>query len=244
MKQIIFILSLYSSFLFSNLCAYAQAKSPSLPYPTFQQSIRGVSGENSELDFQVNAPSSGNYHLFFHVLGHSVEGGFVNYQIVVNQAESYTLATSQANWHLCELQNAQTVKLKQGTNTISVVGRIPDVPEVNFVSIVGEDEYLADYNNISSSIQPNDLTVAETSFDISRRDRDGNNELIYNGDDEIMLDYPRSYFCQLGWPVTYTFRKTLYFIAGQTLSIWKYGSTYSSKLYIFYENEPDSCEAS
>jgi hypothetical protein len=69
MKQIIFILCLYSSFLFSNLCAYAQAKSPSPPYPIFQQSTRGVSGEKSELDFQVNAPSSGNYHLFFHVVG-------------------------------------------------------------------------------------------------------------------------------------------------------------------------------
>lgn len=108
-------------------------------------------GEKSYTQFDVSAPHSGKYFMNLWMLpSKSQDGSFCSYQVEVNSVkQSAKITPSKSDWQSITLDSNSTVSLNSGTNTITIVGMVPEVPAVEHIrlsktietSLINSDAY-------------------------------------------------------------------------------------------------------
>lgn len=90
--------------------------------------------------FEVESPSNGMFYLDAWLTAPFSEEGFPEYNVLVNDVVlASTLKPQTDSWIGVPLTNKEksrtTIKLKKGTNFISIIGKCPIVPEVEYIKL-------------------------------------------------------------------------------------------------------------
>lgn len=179
------------------------------------------------ITFNVNVDESGMYYASFWMLpSQKGDGTFNSYDVSINNENfSSALVADKEDWQ-CLKMNSK-IWLNRGTNEISVKGKIPEIPEVEFVKVaktsiestISSDEYDNNRKAIIASIetQPMSLATDETSADTLVIEN--YNQALTRASSTTVND-PKYDYVYLDWvPLKYTFYKKLHFTKGQTISI-------------------------
>ena len=91
-------------------------------------------------NFSVKSMKDGSYYLDAWIMVGVTDGRFPEYKVLVNGVLSEsTFKPQTTNWHSLALTDTKrlpaTVKLSKGINTVSVVGKVPEVPMVQFIKL-------------------------------------------------------------------------------------------------------------
>ncbi|MBQ5981499.1 MAG: hypothetical protein IJL54_04940 [Prevotella sp.] len=109
-------------------------------------------------NFTVITKESGYYPISFFILGSKmVNKGFISYPLLINGECVDTIIPKSAEWQVCDLSSKdQKVYLKEGNNTITVIGTQKDIPEVALVLQPTEkDNFKTNYNNYIEDLKSN-----------------------------------------------------------------------------------------
>jgi len=90
--------------------------------------------------FEVESLGEGAYYLDAWIMAPIINGSYAEYKVVVNGIlTEFTFKPQTDGWHSLALTDARksavAVKLKQGINTVSVIGKGPEVPNVEFIKM-------------------------------------------------------------------------------------------------------------
>lgn len=102
-----------------------------------KQSTTEIVNDKSIISFEVEAKNSGDYYLSFWMLPVKLnDGTYVNYDVSVNgKGQTDKIIPSRGDWQSITLSSKNKVKLNKGTNSISIIGKVPLIPNVEHVKI-------------------------------------------------------------------------------------------------------------
>ena len=194
-------------------------------------STKSVKDKVASVTFSLNANAAGNYHANFWLFPtEKPNGGFYNYAVKANGKLVGVIKPVVGGWQSISLGNRTTIALVRGNNTISIVGVVPDVPNVEHVrlstSTVGARIETLNYNffyneiqdkansfkrnSMASTISVSDSLATLSEMDVVKSFR-SNASSITN--DPPLYDFE----CFAGLTVNYTFYKVVYFTQGQRI---------------------------
>ena len=180
-----------------------------------------VIGEEIRKTFEMECFEDGYYYMDAWINIPMYEGKYVEYKITVNgEVTGFTFKAQRPSWQGLALTNAEnstaTVRLKKGTNRISVIGKLPIGPPVEFVklSLNISDTGISDkkYRKFVEKIRTNSFDDVERS-ELSPTSSDGDtNSAGFRGTGGEIYDYA------INMQVYYT--SYFYFYGGnQTMTI-------------------------
>ena len=121
---------------------------------TIESSVNEIIDNESHTYFNIESTSEGDYFINFWLMpAKHKDNTYSTYKVLVNGVFAGDIVPKKGNWQAIGLSNKRIVKLNRGSNTISIVAQMPEVPAVEFVrlsktmsraSISSEEE---DYNN-------------------------------------------------------------------------------------------------
>ena len=164
---------------------------------------------------EVTAESEGSYYLNFWLLpARLADGSFSTFDVLVNGERAGEIVPVKGNWQSIGLSDNRPVDLQEGRNTVSVIARIPQVAEIEFIRMSKEKEKA----EISSEKYDSYLAKAKT----------GNKD-----DNTVIIDPPKdneglrltgetedvSFKLYTNVSTRYSFRTASYFIKGQEIVI-------------------------
>jgi len=135
-----------------------------------------IDGEDISKTFELESLVEGAYYMDAWVLVPLIDGRYPEHKVAVNGVISEnSLKPQSGDWHGLALTNAKrstaTVKLKKGINYVSLIGKAPFVPNVEFIklSLNALDAGISDknYREFVRKIETNTL-YAENSPSIVR----------------------------------------------------------------------------
>jgi hypothetical protein len=161
--------------------------------------------------------------------------GYPEYKVVVNDVlTDFSFKPQVDGWHSLALTNAKksaaTVKLRKGKNTVSVIGKGPEVPSVEFIKLsssftktgISDSNYKKFIESIESKALNKEYNIESQQVNSSR----GTNGEIY--------DY------YLNLPYNYTQWWALNFAPGQNVSISAGSSSFPCVIELFHISNPES----
>ena len=172
--------------------------------------------ENNEIfkTFEVESLEAGAYYLDAWMIAPSTKAGYPEYTVSVNGVLSQvSFKPQKGDWHSLALTDVKkavaTVQLKRGINEISVIGKGPEIPHVEFIklssNLVRTGISDSDYKTFVESVESNTLNeVYQVDYAPVSSTRGTNGELY---------DY------YLDIPIFYTTNYSFNFTAGQTVNI-------------------------
>ena len=90
---------------------------------------------------EVTAESEGSYYLNFRLLPARLDdGSFSTFDVPVNGERAGEIVPIKGNWQSIGLSGNRPVDLQEGRNTVSVIARIPQVAEIEFIRMSKEKE--------------------------------------------------------------------------------------------------------
>ena len=164
--------------------------------------------------FEIESLESGAYYMDAWLVAPEKKEGFPEYQVAVNGVlTEFTLKPQTHDWQSLPLTDAKkfvaAVNLKKGINTVSVIGKGPEVPNVEFIKLSSNLSRAGisdiQYREFVESIRNNTL-----------------NEVYNIGKEQISSTRGTSgeiYDYYLNIPVNYTTYKSFYFSSGQNVTI-------------------------
>ena len=107
---------------------------------TLKAAYVNVEGKNVIKTFELENPADGAFYADAWIVAPLKEEGFPEYDVTVNGVPTaFSFKPTTAGWQSLALTNqdgaAARVKLKKGTNTLSIIGQGPEVPGVDFVKL-------------------------------------------------------------------------------------------------------------
>ncbi|MDR0537489.1 MAG: hypothetical protein LBH04_05550 [Tannerellaceae bacterium] len=172
-----------------------------------------INGNDISKTFEIESSTDGSYYLDAWIMVPITQDGYPEYKIGVNGIISTsTLKPQTDNWQSLALtdinKNAATVKLKKGTNNLSIIGKGTQIPNVEFVKLsssplntgISDAKYKAYIESIKAQTLDKNVKVDSTYIETR-----GTNGEIYT--------------YQLNLPVLYTYYANYSYSAGQTVNI-------------------------
>jgi len=165
--------------------------------------------------FEIENLGEGAYYMDAWIMAPLTKEGYPEYKVAVNGALSeFTFKPQINDWQSLALTDAKksatTVNLKKGINTISVIGKGPEVPNVEFIKL-------------SSSL--NRAGISDTNYKkFVESIKSGTLNEVYNSDSEQIASGSRGtngeiYDYCLNMPVYYTTYLSFYFTAGENVRV-------------------------
>lgn len=188
-------------------------------------------------EFEVIVPKAGDYYVSFWMIpSRQKDGSYTSYAVSVNGLkELTTLKPVAGDWQCICLPGKGKITLKKGSNTISVLGKLPEIPNVEHIRVASTPEKaLIDSKPYVS--YKRGLTAKKALLDAARVEfvRDS---LISRGrvaraasSEPPLYDYEY----RLNVPLKYTFFTTLYFYAGDTASVTTSSAQYFTHVLEFF----------
>jgi len=179
-----------------------------------------VVNDESFTNFLVEAPSSGEYYInFWMIPAQYGEKEFSTYKVYVNNMQAGKILPVKGNWQTIGLADNKKVNLKEGENMISVAGKIPEVPNVEFVrlsksvakcqiSSTAYDTYLAGAEKNNKIAALKGKNVANVLGDT----------LVSTQNHEIVTLNGVTYYVSRNKHVAYTFYTKVYLTAGSNVT--------------------------
>nr|MCR4769866.1 hypothetical protein [Bacteroidaceae bacterium] len=195
-----------------------------------KQSTTEIVNDKSIISFEVEAPNSGDYYLSFWILPVKLnDGTYVNYDVSVNgNMQRDKIIPQRGDWQSITLSSKNKIKLNKGTNTISIIGKVPLIPNVEHVRIASnlqESKIKGDlYQSYKASIErenvdrglKNTTNITDSIFNKSNLNVTKASSWIppYWGENPLY-----EYGFGLNMICKYTFYQTFHFSEGQPVSI-------------------------
>ena len=106
--------------------------------------VKNVSYENEYSfmykDFEVVAPDDGDYYMEFWLIpAEYPDGAYTTFSVFVNDTKVGEITPKTANWQACRVNGNEKVSLYKGINKISIGTLLPEVPNVESVSLAAKD---------------------------------------------------------------------------------------------------------
>ncbi|MCD7974039.1 MAG: T9SS type A sorting domain-containing protein [Candidatus Azobacteroides sp.] len=103
-------------------------------------------GEDNYLTFEIEAPATGEYYASSWMLGgQDATGKFTSYDLLINNLPvSLKAQATKSTWHngvfTHEGGKPGTIRLNKGRNTISFIGKSPEVPQIEYIRLASAKE--------------------------------------------------------------------------------------------------------
>lgn len=134
-----------------------------------KEAVKEIFGEKAIVTFAVEAPTAGNYYASFWIFPAKLaDGSFAQYAVAVNgETLDDRIAPTVGDWQSATLANNSRLRLNKGSNTVSVIGSIPNIPNVEHVrlssvlskAIIND----SDYRSYKTFVESNSIAEAETN---------------------------------------------------------------------------------
>lgn len=100
-----------------------------------KKNTKEVNGDNAITSFEVEVSNTGEYYASFWMFPTKLKDGtFASYDVAVNgNVLTEKLNPTVGDWQSLSLSNNGRIFLKKGANIVSVIGKVPDVPNVEHV---------------------------------------------------------------------------------------------------------------
>ena len=175
-----------------------------------------VKVENGEIykTFEVESLGECAYYLDAWIIAPFTKDGYSEYKVAVNGVQSgFSLKSQTDGWHSLALTDAKkssaTINLKKGLNKISVIGKGPEVPNIEFIKLSSNLSRTgisdSKYREFVESLKSNNLNETYNDYSQQVSSNRGTSGEIY--------DY------YLNMPVFYTTYYSYIFNAGQVVTI-------------------------
>jgi len=208
-----------------------------------------VNGDRAFTSFDIEVPVSGQYYVYFWLCpAELADGSFSEYDVFENETFIGKIKPTEGDWQAISIENSKKVSLKEGVCKISVVGKIPDVPSVEFIRLSMDAEKAKisdkDYKDYKAKVWENSHLQAEEN---GRFFVEGVDTVSVNKARDVSFPlspqpnppYDAKYY--IGYTINYTFYKTVYYQQGQTANISSTGVTnFIHVLEFFSKTSPDS----
>ena len=102
-----------------------------------KKSTKAVDGDNATVSFEVEVSISGAYYVNFWMFPSTLkDGSLANYAVSVNgNVLADKIVPTVGDWQDITLSTGKRISLSKGINTIAVIGKVPDVPNVEHVKL-------------------------------------------------------------------------------------------------------------
>ncbi len=199
----------------------------------------------SSTTFDVCVDKSGSYYASFWMLPAQKEDGTcTSYGVCVNNERiPDALKSTAGDWQCLGLQSK--IWLNKGLNTISVLGVVPEIPEVEFVKVsktpagseISSERYLTDKKNRAVKSQAQINTEHSILLDTLDYNRYQNVSRANSAINDPIYDY-----LYLDWvPLKYTFYKKMYFTKDQTITVSTSAqNNFNNVIELFSATEPET----
>ena len=95
-----------------------------------------IVGEKAFSSFYIDVPEPGNYYLYLWLCPTRLaDGTFSVYDVLVNDTPVGRIKPTVSDWQSISLDTGKKICLSEGASRISIVGEIPDIPNVEFVRL-------------------------------------------------------------------------------------------------------------
>lgn len=217
-----------------------------------KQSTTEIVNDKSIISFEVEATNSGDYYLSFWMLPVKLnDGTYVSYDVSVNgKGQTDKIIPSRGDWQSITLSSKNKVKLNKGTNTISIIGKVPLIPNVEHVRIASnlqESKIKGDlYQSYKASIERenteralrNVTNITDTLSNATNLNSTKASSWIppYLGEDPLY-----DYSLGLNMTYKYTFYESFYFTQGDQIVLETRGiENLAHVLEIFSYDHPEN----
>ena len=217
-----------------------------------KQSTKEVVGSKAIVTFEVEAPTAKAYHADFWMFPAKLkDGSLAEYSVLVNgNAISGKIAPTVGDWHYAILSGNGKIHLNKGTNTISIVGTVPNIPNVEHVKLsstlskakVGDSQYSTFKSAIKResaakaklyALKASSRNTTDTTFSAGNITRLA--ETTPDAEDPL---YDYSFMLDIN--LNYTFYTTVYFNKGQQVFLATNGvNNFSHVLEFFSYSHPE-----
>lgn len=236
MKKVIFII--LALFSFTVQC-FSQKIVKSVYYSNhpelggevvIKKSTKEVVNEKSIISFEVEVKNSGDYYLSFWMLPVKLnDGTYVNYDVSVNgNMQRDKIIPQRGDWQSITLSSKNKIKLNKGTNIVSIIGRIPNIPNVEHIRVASnlqESKINGDlYQSYKASIERENVdrglknTTNITDSIFNRSNLNVTRASSFSSLSTVEEPF-YNYTFQLNTTVKYSFFTTLYMSQGSTIYV-------------------------
>ena len=187
--------------------------------------------------FEIESFSNGSFYCDAWVMAPLTSSGYPEYKVTVNDIVSSAILKPQTNgWHNAALTDSDksrvTITLKKGKNFVSIWGKGPEIPSVEFLKFSSSSLNLGisdrDYKSYIENIKLNTL---ESSYLAIDADSILNTTKVIGGDYVYMLDMP----------INYTWYNSFAYKEGKVLNIkTKQNGIFQYVIDVFSWTEPES----
>ena len=185
--------------------------------------------------FEVEVSEAGSYYLDAWIIAPFTKDGFVEYKVAVNDVLSgFSLTPQTRGWHSLALtdtkKSAATVKLIKGINKIYIIGKGPEIPNVEFIKLS---------SNLSrSGISDSKYRQFVESLESNTSNKVYSNELqqvsSVRGTNGEIYDY------SLNLPFQFTQWYAFIFYPGENVNISVGSSSFPCAIEFFHRFTPES----
>ena len=217
-----------------------------------KKSTKEVVNEKSIISFEVEVKNSGDYYLSFWMLPVKLnDGTYVNYDVSVNgNMQRDKIIPQRGDWQSITLSSKNKIKLNKGTNIVSIIGRIPNIPNVEHIRVASnlqESKINGDlYQSYKASIErenvdrglKNTTNITDSIFNRPNLNVTKASSWIppYWGENPLY-----NYSFSLNMSFKYTFYNMFYFTQGEHLSLETIGvNNLTHVLEIFSYEYPEN----
>lgn len=181
----------------------------------YNKTMTEVIEGKSYVRLELEVGRSCGYILKFWTLGHrDFDNYYAKYPVYINDEYVGMLDIQKANWHFAGIDGISTVYMNKGVNRISIVGELPNVPNIEFIKAIPSDEVFYDGGILEySNIVLND----DFKLDVRQKIVVDYDE-IRADEDSTLYDYSYS----IRQPIDYTFFTDLYYKVGDEVFIEGY----------------------
>ena len=209
-----------------------------------------VNGDRAFTSFDIEVPVSGQYYVYFWLCPAELAGGtFSEYDVFENDSFIGRIKPTEGDWQAISIENSKKVSLKAGTSRISVVGKVPDVPSVEFIRLSMDAEKARmsdkDYKDYKAKVLEKSRLQAKENARSNVEGLDtteigkARRIVSYPVGPQTNPPYDANYY--IGYTVNYTFFKKVYFQQGQTPVITSTGlNSFIHVLELFSTTSPDT----
>lgn len=209
-------------------------------------------GEKAVTSFEVEVRRSGMYYISFWLCPARLgNGGFVNYEVAVNGSIlGEKLTPTSGGWQCVSLPDRIMAELNEGKNTIAVIGKIPDIPNVEHVrvaltkekSLIDSSEYDKFKANIVKESHANADKNAVISMTADSDTISGNTSLLTRSTSVNYDDPLYNYTYRIGIDFQYTFYTWLVLIKDEQVNLQTTGiDNFRHVLELFRSFSPEDC---
>lgn len=217
------------------------------------KSTKEVNGNLAITSFEIEAANAGEYYASFWMFPTKLsDGTFANYRVSVNGSMLLDkIVPIRGGWQSIMFSQKGKIRLNKGVNTVSVIGVIPDIPNVEHIRLSAKEKnaYInsTNYDVYRLAVEQESLVNLSKDMLLStsmNSDTLSTSEFLSPNaiTTAISSDAPLyNYTYSLSMNFNYTFYTTVSFTAGQQVFFATNGvNNFSHILEVFSSSSPDN----